>query len=87
MLSFPQHEAHELQKLAKQKFPPDWLLGDIIISLERAAEQAKEKKIPYKKELEILLVHGILHLLGYDHETTEREALRMRRMERLLLTR
>jgi len=62
-------------------------LGDIVISLEKAKAQAKEKKITYYKELEILLIHGLLHLLGYDHEKTEKEARRMRRLERALLTR
>jgi len=46
-------------------------LGDIVISLERAEAQAKERGIPVKSELQLLLVHGILHLLGYDHDTDE----------------
>ena len=43
-------------------------LGDILISMERTASQALEKSHPLIKELKILLVHGVLHLLGYDHE-------------------
>jgi probable rRNA maturation factor len=43
-------------------------LGDILISMERTAFQAKEKHHPVKRELKILLLHGVLHLLGYDHE-------------------
>ncbi len=44
------------------------LLGDVVISAERAAEDALEAGIPFEHELVFLLLHGILHLLGYDHE-------------------
>ncbi len=89
MLSFPQQELQELQKLSQLSLEevPDWQLGDIVISLETAARQAKEKKISYHRELEILLIHGFLHLLGYDHEISLKEERRMKRLERALLTR
>jgi probable rRNA maturation factor len=44
------------------------LLGDIVISLDTAARQAKERNHSLHDECRILLVHGVLHLLGYDHE-------------------
>ncbi len=44
------------------------LLGDVVISAERAASDASAAQIPFEHELWFLLVHGILHLLGYDHE-------------------
>lgn len=44
------------------------LLGDVVISAERAADDAAAAGIPFEHELWFLLVHGILHLLGYDHE-------------------
>lgn len=46
-------------------------LGDIVISLPRAAAQAKSGGHSLEEELQLLTVHGILHLLGYDHATTE----------------
>jgi probable rRNA maturation factor len=49
------------------------LVGDIYISVDRAAEQADEHGIPREEELLRLEVHGILHLVGYDHETDEGE--------------
>ncbi|MBI4529832.1 MAG: rRNA maturation RNase YbeY [Deltaproteobacteria bacterium] len=58
------------------------LLGDVVISLETAAQQAKERGKTLEEEIEDLLIHGILHLLGYDHERSPEEARVMRRLER-----
>jgi rRNA maturation RNase YbeY len=65
--------------------PRSPLLGDVVISVPRAAKQADEQKHPLQYELTVLLIHGILHLLGYDHERSEYEARRMRRKERAVL--
>jgi rRNA maturation RNase YbeY len=56
-------------------------LGDIAIDPLRASEQAAEYGHSLDAELRRLVVHGILHLAGYDHETSRAEAARMRRME------
>ena len=66
--------------------PPDGItyLGEVIISYPKAVVQAKEQGHSVEKELELLVVHGILHLLGYDHEEREEER-RMRRREKELL--
>jgi len=66
--------------------PPDGVthLGEVIISYPQAAEQAKEQGHPMKQELALLIIHGILHLLGYDHEQPEEEA-KMRVREKELL--
>jgi len=49
------------------------LLGDIVISLERAAEQAKEYGHSYRREVAFLITHSLFHLLGYDHVNSEDE--------------
>jgi len=59
-------------------------LGEIIISYPQAVEQAKEQGHATEKELALLVIHGILHLLGYDHEEPEEEA-KMRTREKELL--
>jgi probable rRNA maturation factor len=66
--------------------PPDGVtrLGEVIISYPQAAEQAKEQGHATEKELALLVIHGILHLLGYDHEEPEEEA-KMRTREKELL--
>jgi rRNA maturation RNase YbeY len=60
-------------------------LGDVVISLATTAREAEEYRRPYEKHLLILLIHGLLHLMGYDHERSEPERLRMERRERVLL--
>ena len=60
------------------------LLGDVVISIDTARRQARQRKRAFADELRALLIHGILHLLGYDHEVSEGEAVRMRRKEREL---
>ncbi|MGQ9921544.1 MAG: rRNA maturation RNase YbeY [Desulfobacca sp.] len=53
------------------------MLGDVIISLETTRRQAKKYGWRFLQLLDLYLIHGILHLLGYDHEAGETEALRM----------
>ena len=62
------------------------LLGDIVISVERAKEQAEQYGHSLERELGWLTVHSMLHLLGYDHETGEEEARDMRAREEAVLT-
>lgn len=68
--------------------PPDDIthLGEVIISYPKAVEQAKEQGHSTEQELTLLIIHGILHLLGYDHEKPEEEA-KMRAREKELLER
>jgi probable rRNA maturation factor len=78
------------QKGADSSFalPPDGVtrLGEVIISYPQAAAQAREQGHLPERELALLVIHGILHLLGYDHEEPEEES-KMRERERELLER
>ena len=79
VLSFPVNELQdEISRVRKRQI---FYLGDILISMERAASQAREKNHPPQKEFKILLLHGMLHLLGYDHEVDNGQ---MKRLERRL---
>lgn len=68
--------------------PPDGTLhlGEVIISYPQAVTQAGERQHSVKKEIAILLVHGVLHLLGYDHNEPEAES-RMKASEDEILSR
>lgn len=61
-------------------------LGDIVISIERAQEQAKQFGHSLQREVGYLATHSMLHLLGYDHEQGGLEAVRMREREELVMT-
>ena len=77
VLSFPMFEYDEngeiIEDYAEFNEVGDILLGDIVISLERADEQAKEYGHSFEREVGFLTVHSMLHLLGYDHMTPEDE--------------
>lgn len=76
VLSFPMMELHPTPHI-----PHPIILGDIVISVEKAKTQAKENDVTLKHEMARLLIHGILHLLGFDHEKGGRQALQMRKQE------
>jgi probable rRNA maturation factor len=77
VLSFP-HEPGEFD-------PRDNFLGDVVISAEQAQKQAKENNFPLEGEIKQLILHGLLHLCGYDHETDngEMDARELELRERL----
>jgi probable rRNA maturation factor len=80
VLSFPQEEA-----LAPERFAqPPALLGDVVSSFETAARQAAELGHTLEQEMRALLVHGLLHLLGHDHEPPHDPALMRAREIELL---
>ncbi|ACD23313.1 MULTISPECIES: rRNA maturation RNase YbeY [unclassified Clostridium] len=63
----------------------DLVLGDVVLSLERALEQSKEYNHSYEREASYLVVHSVLHLLGYDH-MEEEDKVKMRKREEEILT-
>lgn len=76
VLSFPLSAQHPAKVPA---------LGDIVISLETAKRQARQYKVTFLEEIARLLIHGILHLLGFDHEgVSKTKAAQMRRLEERL---
>jgi rRNA maturation RNase YbeY len=78
VLAFPMSDGH----------PSDddfGMLGDIVISVDRAIHESKESNEPLEETIYRLLLHGLLHLLGYDHESSPGEARRMEKEHGRLL--
>ncbi len=70
VLSFPsQAEPFEIENRGQ--------LGEVVISVQRAAAQAKQNGLTFSNEVEQLILHGLLHLCGYDHETDDGEMNRL----------
>jgi probable rRNA maturation factor len=85
VLSFPMFEKSELEeKIKKQDFEHEDVLGDIIISIEKVEEQAKEYGHSFERELSYMVVHGFYHLMGYDH-IEEEDKKKMRPKEEKIL--
>ncbi len=80
VLSFSQLEGEEMADLPEGPV----LLGDIVVSLERCVEQAADYGHSFERELGFLVAHGMLHLMGYDHQTPEDEAEMMGKTEEIL---
>lgn len=86
VLSFAMQENREGEEPEAFISPPDGLLhlGEVIISYPQASIQAAEQGHSVKKELAELIIHGVLHILGYDHEKAELEPA-MRAREKAIL--
>ncbi len=84
VLSFPMVEAGLLQSIAAAD-GGEVLLGDIVLAHGVCASEAAEKGVAVEAHATHLVVHGTLHLLGYDHETGERDAETMENVERAAL--
>jgi len=62
------------------------VIGDIVISLEKAKEESEIVQCPFYERLFALIIHGIVHILGYDHESDKHQARRMRYKEKRLMS-
>jgi probable rRNA maturation factor len=80
VIAFPMREGAD-----RQLHPA--LLGDVVISTETAQREAHERGVTEEEELALLLVHGVLHLLGHDHEDAPEEAAQMEAKEREIMIR
>lgn len=80
VLSFPQIETQN-SKLKTQNF----ILGDIVINLHKAKRQAIEYNLSFYEELKRLLIHGLLHLINYDHEKSPHHKKKMKTKEKELI--
>lgn len=81
VLSFAQMEGEPMPREEQEL-----LLGDVVISLETAGRQAEEYGHSFNQEVSYLVVHGVLHLLGYDHQS-EPDRQQMRDVEKKVLAR
>ena len=77
VLSFSQNEGEENK-------PNSHVMGDVVISTVTAKRQAAEHGLTLEEEIVLLLIHGILHLLGFDHERSNEEACHMKQKTREL---
>lgn len=84
VISFPMEELGEGETEIMNAPGLPRILGDIVISIDKAREQAKEYGHSIQRELGFLAVHGFLHLLGYDHMTAEDEKRMFTRQEEIL---
>ena len=84
VLSFPLFEAPELADILKGERNHNIMLGDIIISLDQAKQQANEYGHSIEREIGFLLTHGFYHLLGYDHINPKEEKLMNKKQETAL---
>ena len=81
VLSFPQFDSSELDEFG---LDDEIVLGDIVISCERAREQSIEYGHSYTRELAFLAVHSVLHLLGYDHINEDEQKVMCELQEHIL---
>lgn|SRR5690625_531470 len=83
VLSFPLQDFSVEQPNFEDETIP-FALGDIVISIEQAKIQAKEYEHSLERELGFLIVHGFLHLLGYDHLTSAEEKIMFQKQKEIL---
>ena len=85
VLSFPMVQPDLIEAISQNSDDGEVLLGDIVLAHGVAAREAAEKRVSLDEHATHLIVHGLLHLLGYDHEQGEAEAEAMEEIERAAL--
>ncbi|MFQ6049850.1 MAG: rRNA maturation RNase YbeY [Candidatus Paceibacterales bacterium] len=85
VLAFPESKAL-LEKFKIGPLQKTQGLGEIVICLREVKKNAKKFKVTFKTELAKVLIHGVLHLLGYNHEKAEKDAEKMRKKEEYYLS-
>ena len=84
VLSFPMFEKHEIERLIKQNYDVDDVLGDIVISIDQVKKQAIEYRHSFERELAYMCVHGFFHLMGYDHIKNEDKVIMRKKEDEIL---
>ncbi len=89
VLSFPMFEKEEIEKIKEEEAPKNTqvqdILGDIVISIQKVEEQAKEYGHSFERELAYMVVHGFYHLMGYDHMIEEDKKVMRQKEENVLV--
>ena len=80
VLSFPMFQPDEIEKMIKEHYKEEDILGDMVISIPQVEIQAKEYGHSFERELAYMVVHSFYHLMGYDH-MEEDDKIKMRAKE------
>ena len=86
VLSFPQYERDEIEYYSgnTDMIPDELMLGDVVICVDKAREQAEEFGHSFERELIYLFTHSIFHLLGYDHEEEDEKSVMREKEESVM---
>lgn len=85
VLSFPMYEIQDLEQEKNSKSKELKLLGDVVISLEQADEQAKNFGHSFEREVCYLICHSMFHLMGYDHMIEEEKKIMREKEEKIMI--
>lgn len=86
VLSFPMQELGGRPPFKPAPAAMDFMLGDVVVEAERVCQQARQAGHSAAREYRVLIIHGILHLLGYDHEAgSQKKRTMWRRQQELLV--
>ena len=84
VLSFPMFEKEEIENIKNNHNNIPEVLGDIIVSIKKVEEQAKEYGHTFERELSYMIIHGFYHLIGYDHMEEEEKNVMREKEEKVL---